>query len=416
MGETLYEQIAEHSKELNLNDGDDYDDADDDKSSKESGPESGDETVRGHAGQKSGERPGEGDGEGEGSRGRGRSSKDAPRGKSGASSENAGTRKRSGDESRERGEDAQEAGGGTQKDASASQEDGEDGAVRGQRGQHELDEPEKPLTNADWARQRRENRELKAKLAKLEAEKASPPAAPSVSSVVEQKPTETKPSVDPASKEPDKNVNYQEWLEWKLAQTDNTVKEQSALLKDYQEWKVGQENSRKEREAWDNDVKAFYSIEEKYTQNNPDYGNATEWARAKYFDAIKMSIPQATDDQINTAINNEIMAYARQWAAKGLNPAEEFYDMAIERFGYNKENARIKESEEAMQAPPLQRKAAEKPNLKMISSNKRRSASPLSGGGQGGGIPLTKEIAADMTMSEFSKLTPDELASLEAMG
>ena len=88
--------------------------------------------------------------------------------------------------------------------------------------------------------------------------------------------------------------------------------------------------------------------------------------------------------------------------------------MAIERFGYTKaqSKARPNAQEEEFTREPVQ-----KSNLKAVNSNKRRSASPLSGGGRGGDIPVTLENAAnEMTLGEFASLDPSVIAQLEGMG
>jgi hypothetical protein len=413
MGQTIYEQIEEAEKTLNLeHEGDDNGDTDNDLSIQRG---KGDGRVRGQSGQQSGARPEQGETEGNDAGSDGRASGDAPRGESGTPSEDAGTRKRLGGKSRSGSKDAPETGGGTQEDARPSQEDGEsdDGRVHGKSGhdsgsvEENQDQPEKPLTNADWARLRREKRELEAKLKQLEAAKPSIPAA---EAKIAEKPAEAVKSPEKAA-EPDKNVNYQAWLEWKLSQTDNTIQEQNKLIEEYKGWRAETTKERETQTAINNAVQEFQSLEETYQQKNPDYLNAMEFARNKYAEALKITNPQMTAKQIDAKIDYDILAFASQKSAAGLNPAEELYDMAMERFGYQKAANRQAEIEE--EAP---RRQAEKPNLKVISNNKRRSASPLSGGGQGGNMPLTPEVAVGMTMGEFSNLSPDELAQLESQG
>lgn len=385
MGESLYEQIAEEAKTLNLNEG--VEDGQDDHGNDEG---RGQQPVRRQNGQKRGEQSEQGEVSELGRAGKRRSSGEgASRSESGASSEEAR-------DAQGTGRDPQGARGGAQEDAPASQEDGEE----------VLDTA--PKTNADFAKQRRELRELKAKLAKLEAAQATSPAASSVPAV------ETKPAseanVEP-SKEPDKNVNYQEWLEWKLNQNDTTIKEQQTLIKDFKDWREDQKKNADINKLYSDATQEFLTIEKEYGKVNPDYGNAIEFARSKYVDAAKLMYPDRTESQIEEATNIQMLKFASDCAKKGLNPAEELYDLAIERFGYTKT-----EAQEAVEDEEPPQRKVDRPNLNRIASNKRRSASPLSGGGQGGSIPITKEIAADMSIGEFSKLSPDELAMLENMG
>lgn len=400
---TLYEQIEEAEEKLNLNpEGDDNGNTDNDKPDEEAG----DESVRRQGGQKQGEHSGKRTisklGRGGASDG-GASGERASRDKSGTSSGDARTSDGQRGTSRRSGKDAQSESEGTQEDAPTSQEDGEsDDGRSGQDGRPLDEDDDKPKTNADWARQRRELRELKAKLAQLESTKtASAPAA-------EIKPAAESPKSPEKITEPDKNVNYQAWLEWKLEQNDLTIKEQNKVAEDYKIWKADQTKQRETQVAINNAVGEFQGIEESYQKKNPDYLNAMEFARNEYARALKLTNPQMTQQQIDSKIDYDILTFASQKSQAGLNPAEELYDMAIERFGYTRAEAK-REVEEWTQKP------ASKSNLKVVSNNKRRSASPLSGGGRGGDIPVTLENAANgMTMGEFSNLTPDQLMQLES--
>jgi hypothetical protein len=381
---TLYEQIAEHKDALTLIDGDS-----DDQNNDAGDEKSGDGSVQRQGGQKSTEHAEQGS--------------VSELGGTGGKRDSGGTSRDEGGSPRGDGGKPRGDSGTSQKDGSASQKDGE--ALR----EEEVTE-KPPATNAEWARLRREAREAKAEVARLKAAQTAPvpPAA---------LPAETKP-IDKAatkeiSKEPDKNTNYQEWLEWKLAQADNTIAEQSKFTKELGEWRTKQEASEREQAQVRADVEAFTTIEQRYIEKNPDYSAATDYARETYFNALKLAQPQATEAQINWAIDNEILSYARNWAKQGLDPAEEFYSMAQERFGYVPKSAGTETEPHQEERQPV-RRGAEKPNLSRIANNKRRSASPLSGGGQGGALPLTMESVADMDMGEFSKLTPSQLAALEA--
>jgi hypothetical protein len=385
-GETLYEQIAEHKDALTLIDGENDDENND----------SGNEKSR----QRSVQRQ---DGHERGERAEQASVPEL--GGAGDERDSEGGSRDAGGSPRSDGGKPRGSSGASQKDGEASQGNGE--APR----QEEVKEPEEkpPASNAEWAKLRREAREAKAELARLKAVQVAPsvPATPTA----ETKPAD-KAAAPETPKEPDKNTNYQEWLEWKIAQADNTIAEQSKFTKELGEWRTKQENTEREQAAIRADVEAFTTIEQRYIEKNPDYSAATDFARDTYFKALKLAQPQATEAQINWAIDNEILGYARTWAKQGLDPAEEFYSMAQERFGYTPKTSEAEEEPQEERAPA--RRPVERPNLKTIANNKRRSASPLSGGGQGGALPLTMESVADMDMGEFSRLTPAQLAALEA--
>lgn len=373
---TLYDDIKEAEKILNIN----LEEGDDNGEDNERGVRE-EQPVRRGAGHDTGEGSEQGEGEDSGTGGRGRSPEGTPRSEGGASSGDART--------------SQKDSGGTQEDAPAPQEDGE--AVL-----------EKPLTNADWARQRRENRELKARLAKLEAEKSAPATA---ASAKEEPKPEAKDAKAEPEKEPDKTQNYQAWLEWKIAKNDSTIEGQQKLIEELREERVKTQKKEEEDRVTNAAIEEFTDIEEAYKKQNPDYENAIEFARKKYLDAAKMFYPDKTEKQIEEAIDKQMLQYASGYAARGLNPAEELYDLVQERFGYVKTEPKVETQEEK----PRQ-EARPRQNLKIVNENRRRSASPLGNGGQSGSIPITKEIAADMSLGEFSRLTPDDLMNLENMG
>lgn len=385
---TLYDDIKEAEKILNINPEEGDDNGKDDVTGVRE-----DRSIRGRRGQQQGEQSDEGALSELGGAGERGDSEGSPRDESGTSSGDGRASRGQQRASRGSGKDAQSESGSSQEDARASQEDGEEVL-------------EKPLTNADWARQRRENRELKARLAKLEAEKSAPTAP-----VKEEAKPEVKNEKAELDKEPDKTQNYQAWLEWKIAKNDSTIEGQQKLIEELKEERVKTRKQEEEDRVTNAAIEEFTNIEEAYKKQNPDYENAIDFARKKYLDAAKMFYPDKTEKQIEEAIDKQMLAYAAGYAAKGLNPAEELYDLVQEKFGYVKAEAMPEPAEEKPRQEVKQR-----PNLKVVNENRRRSASPLGNGGQGGSIPITKQIAADMSLGEFSRLTPDDLMNLENMG
>ena len=396
MGVSLYDQIEEESealgKEVNLNDGEE-DGKDNERSVRQDKP------VRRQPRSKQAEHTGQGavpELRGETSERGTESGEGAPRSEGGTSPEDGGSPRGSRRASRKGSE-------GASQDAQASHEDGEEVLETADK-----EAVEKEPTNADFARMRREARELKAKLAKYES--ASAPALPSAPATPsEVKPSEVKPVVDAKSAEPDREVDYRAWLEWKIAQQDSTIQEQAKLTKDYQDWRAETQTISKNQQLINDAVQELGGIEESYKKQNSDYMNAVEFGRNKYADALKITNPNWTQKQIDTKIDMDVLKFASDCSTKGLNPAEELYDMMIERFGYTKSQARQAVEDDV----ELPRGREARPNLRSIATNRRRSASPLSGGGQGGSVPITREIAGDMSIGEFSKLSPSDLADLE---
>ncbi len=131
-------------------------------------------------------------------------------------------------------------------------------------------------------------------------------------------------------------------------------------------------------------------IQNEYKKTNPDYENAINHAKAEYSKAIKTLMPQLSEKQVKQAIDKEILNMALKCNREGTNLGEVLYDTAIERFGYDPDNAGAKPSQESVQ----------RPNLRVVANNKRKSASSLGGGGEGAKGRITLEQLADMTPNE----------------
>lgn len=251
---------------------------------------------------------------------------------------------------------------------------------------------------AAFAKQRREMREMKAKLAALEAAKSAVPEAKTEAKA------EPAPVADP---EPNKNEDYQGWLEWSLRQG---ARDLAALKAENAETKNLVAEVKKKSDTSDLMTAAYQElsdIEDTYKADNADYDNAMSHAQKRFTESLKILNPNLTKKQIEDATRDEVLKVASLAMQQGQNPAEVLYDMAIERFGYVKEQPK--------EAPKEAEKVKPKLDLAKIEANKKKSATSLGNGGQGGSVPLTKEVAANsMTLAEFSRLTESQLDALEA--
>lgn len=253
-----------------------------------------------------------------------------------------------------------------------------------------------------------ENAQLRKELEELRAAKAAP-----VQPTVAQPTAKADAIVDA---EPNKATDYEAWLEWKDRQIEAKNAALEADLGDIKKWRNEQETQTKEQNQFQAAVTEFLDIESKYRQENPDYGNAIGFAVNKYREAAKVMYPDKTEAQITDAIDRQMLQQAAIFAAKGLNPAEELYDLAIERFGYVPKSAVTEEETTETEAQVTQqtRPSPSKPKLAVINANKKKSASPLSGGGQTGSAQLTAEDLENMSNAQFAALTPAQLRELEA--
>ncbi len=284
--------------------------------------------------------------------------------------------------------DSQGSSSGTSEDAQASQQP----SGTSQSSESVLEESE-PKDDSSWAKYRRERRELETKARKLEQELAdarktySEPAAPKIA----EKPSDAAKS----SPEPDKEKDLAGWLVWNAEEQRNwRASEQERFQKETENRKV-ETLIRSAQQEID-------SIQDAYRKTNPDFDNAIAHARAEYGKAVKVLNPTMSESAIKQAIDQEIFNMALKCNRDGTNLGEVLYDTAIERFGYNKSDTSDSGSKN--------------PNLRIISQNKRKSASSLEGGGQKGAGRVTLEAAANMSPAELQSLSADDWSYLRQQG
>lgn len=286
---------------------------------------------------------------------------------------------------------AQGSGEGAHEDAQAPQ--GADGAPQGGEGGLDAD---KPLSPKEEAYHRRKQRESDALITKLQrdledARKVSAPPAPAA--------TELKAAVEPAktgdNPEPDKEKDLAGWLVWNAEEQRNWRAQETQRMA----------TTQREREV-NNLVQAareeISTIESNYRKTNPDYDNALTHAKTSYTQAVKLLAPHMTDAQVAQALDKELFQIALKCNREGTNFGDTVYDLAIERFGYDPDNG---------SAPARQR-----PNLRVVTNNKRRSASSLEGGGQRGAGRISMEAASQMSPAELNALSADDWSYLESQG
>lgn len=188
--------------------------------------------------------------------------------------------------------------------------------------------------------------------------------------------------------EPDREKDLAGWLVWNAEDGRKWREDQNVVTARTQE----------ERRVDGLVTSARQEIEQlqaAYKKTNPDYDNALNHAKAEYTRAIKTLMPQMSDAQVSQAIDKEIFNLALKCNRDGTNLGEVLYDMSIERFGY----------EPGMEG--ALRAAAQKPNLRVVANNKRKSASPIASGGGEGAKPR-------VTMAQAADMSPEELMALDA--
>lgn len=150
--------------------------------------------------------------------------------------------------------------------------------------------------------------------------------------------------------EPDKELDREEWLEWKLRKQEEkfTNYEQSLL----------QQSAKSQYQQAQNELK---TLESQYAKNDKAYFEAKDFLIDKKKQELLLQFPTATDDQISQHLDDQMLKAAAQLYANNINPAEKFREMA-DLYGYSS----TKSSKSAPNG---------KTNLDKLKTNKRKSAS-----------------------------------------
>jgi hypothetical protein len=264
-----------------------------------------------------------------------------------------------------------------------------------------------PKDDAGWAKYRREQRELKAKLKDAEAELAKARSAPATETktIPEQKAEVAanvkKRTLEELGAEPDREKDLAGWLVWN-AEKNNIITEELRAAQTTTETK-----SKDDQRASAIAGAAVQDIES-YKSVQPDFAPAFDHMKAEYTKAVKLLKPGISQQAITNLVASEIYNLALQCMKDGSSLGEVLYDKSIEQFGYRPGQART--SQEVRQG------TGSKPNLKVVSDNRKRSASSLEGGGRGGANRVTPEQAAEMSPGELLELPEEDAEYLRSLG
>jgi len=136
----------------------------------------------------------------------------------------------------------------------------------------------------------------------------------------------------------------------------------------------------------------------------PDFDAAAQVVETELHKAIRLQNPLMHQSKVKEMVASEILRIANQFAANGLNPAEEFYSLAHE-FGYKKQ---------PQQAQAETKTVVKQKPLNEIEKVRQRAATGLNAGGATGSQSLGIDILSGMTVADFAKLTPSQIRELES--
>jgi hypothetical protein len=147
----------------------------------------------------------------------------------------------------------------------------------------------------------------------------------------------------------------------------------------------------------------FVILEENFKSTVPDYEDISNGYKEAIYQSLKIQNPYKSHIELLNDTKMTLLVKAGQFVNQGLDPIQELYEEA--------KSLGIRPNVKADE--PL-KEEVKKPKLDVIAKNKARNGGMLGAEGSGSGGLITKEMAAEMTVAEWSKLSASEKARLLA--
>ena len=270
------------------------------------------------------------------------------------------------------------------------------------------DEQDDPVA---MARLRRENRELKARLRREEEERGLETRQPAQTQTPAPA-AKTNEDPEPADK------TSAAWDKWK-------IRELERRLAPVESRTVEESRQREVDTVFEGAKQEFLPIAREAATTNADFLPAIKHAFDRMAIQMHYDRTEMTPDQLVKETEKQLLIQTGKFAKRFNGNAKEamkaMYDWSIEYHGFRpgQRRPRVEEQDEQeerdLPTPLRQGGARQQPNLRVINSNRRRSASGLQGGGQSGSMRPTLEAAATMTLGELANLDTDMWDQLENM-
>lgn len=232
------------------------------------------------------------------------------------------------------------------------------------------EKPEEKLDNATAARLRWEAAEAKRRLAEKDAELAA--------------------LKNPPKPIPAKEENYEGHIEGRL----ETNEERLARLERAEEKR---QNETREQQELNGAINELQGYEQQFAQQAPDYSAAADHVKRMIATSIKFLEPDIAPEALAKRTVRKYLEHAAIALRDGKHPGSAIYEIA-QSTGYRK--AEVKEEPK------------ERNNFAKIAENKKKTSGMAGAGGSGGQPETTAEYATKMPISEFSRLSPNELDRL----
>jgi len=237
---------------------------------------------------------------------------------------------------------------------------------------------EYPIGNRSYARLRREKAEAVKRAKEYEERLKALEERVSKPQEVEQKDAEPDVKKDPVA-----------WLEW----NDRQNKSEIAQLKESIQ---KEQKAKQEAEIIEQAKLEFTTYESQFAPTVKDYEDVAQFMFRRVAESLAVVNPSLSQQDLVDATQRHILQLAANYHAQGLNPAEELYFDAKDKFGYKAKEEAPKEV---------------KRDLTKVANNRRRNAgmASVTGGSQ---PQVTKEMAAKMSIAEFAQLSQEDLKAI----
>lgn len=249
----------------------------------------------------------------------------------------------------------------------------------------EEEDSEPPKDNQGWSDMRREKDALQKEKQELAERVARLEGAMSAG----QNP---QGEVAPVDAEPDRDLNPDEWTQWKIEKLEEREQQNQNTLETMRHQEAANQQYAAARAE-------LTAVESKFAEGNKAYPEAKEFLRNSYIQELKIQAPNASDLDIRNHLDQKEIQYAAQVAYAGGDPADTFLQIAKARgFNENLTKATPKNSADSLQK---------------LKSNKRKSASLNGASATSATAEPSSQDLVDMTLMEMSKYTTEQQDAIE---
>lgn len=184
--------------------------------------------------------------------------------------------------------------------------------------------------------------------------------------------------------EPDKDLDPDEWRDWKIRQQEKQINEI-----------IGTTKKHSEAARIQDDIRGIEILERNYSTKDPEYPEKINFLKRLEAEKLRLIQPGITDAQIEQVILRDKLILSRHlYEQLGRDPAEVFAELAVKQGYVSKKNT----------APKKQI------DIQALNKNMKKNTSLLGGTSQApAGDEITPEELLNMSMEKMASLSGDRV-------